>query len=251
MDMDMDEDPYPEPAEPPTRTPTHPIEISDGSSFHGSPYRGPDSFSQWWCNYNWKYTPSHHSSPHQQVPSEDPHFEAVTPPPPLPPEQQPPPEPPRRRRSGARMSVPGGFHFSTPQHSSISHYPPLYEDPQMGGPSNPVSEVDSPPVAPPPPHMGFDNPISFYAGAAAYNPFEQPAYSGYNYYNAPSVNPYLEAANYNALHLEGPFQASYPTGYPAYGYQYFKSSHMEISYRTIIFDFSHWTIKWEFLIGPS
>ncbi|XP_022024538.1 leucine-rich repeat extensin-like protein 2 [Helianthus annuus] len=112
--MDMDEDPDPEPVEPPTGTPTHPIEISDESSFHGSPYRGPDPFAQWWSNYNWEYTPSHHSSPHQQVPSEDPHFEAVTPPPPPPPEQQPPPEPPRRRRSGERMSVRGGFHFSTP-----------------------------------------------------------------------------------------------------------------------------------------
>ncbi|XP_021980763.1 alpha/beta-gliadin clone PW1215-like [Helianthus annuus] len=90
----------------------------------------------------------------------------------------------------------------------------------MGGPSNPVSEVDSPPVAPPPSHMGYDNPIPSYVGAAAYNPFEQPAYSGYNYYNAPSVDPYLEAANYNALHPEGPFQAAYPTGYPVYGYQY-------------------------------
>ncbi|XP_021985065.1 leucine-rich repeat extensin-like protein 5 [Helianthus annuus] len=189
QDMDMDEDPDPEPAEPPTGTPTHPTEISDGSSFHGSPYRGPDSFAQWWSNYNWEYTPCHHSSPHQQVPSEDPHFEAVTPSPP--PEQQPPPEPPRRRRS----------------------------DPQMGGPSNPVSEVDSAPVAPPPP-MGYDNPIPSYAGAAAYNPFEQPGYPGYNYYNAPAVDLYLEAANYNALHPEGLFQATYPTGDLVYGYQY-------------------------------
>ncbi|XP_022019775.1 extensin-like [Helianthus annuus] len=208
QDMDMDEDPDPEPAEPP-------IEISDGSSFHGSPYRGPDSFAQWWSNYHREYTPSHHSSPHQQVPSEDPHFETVTPPP----EQQPPPKPPRRRKSGAQMSVRGGFHFSSPQHSTNSYYPPLYEDPQMGGPSNPLSEVGSPPVAPSP-HVGFDNPIPSYAGAAAYNPFKQPAFSGYNYYNAPSVDPYLEAANYNALHPEGPFQATYPTGYPVYGYQY-------------------------------
>ncbi|KAJ0601203.1 hypothetical protein HanIR_Chr03g0125711 [Helianthus annuus] len=119
------------------------------------------------------------------------------------------------------MSVRGGFHFSAPQHSSGSHYLPLYEDPQMGGPSNPVSEVDSPPVAPPlAPQMGFDKPIPSYAGAAAYNPFEQPAHSGYNYYNAPDVDPYLVAANYNALHPEGPYAASYQTGYPAYGYQY-------------------------------
>ncbi|XP_022020310.1 protein SRC2 homolog [Helianthus annuus] len=90
----------------------------------------------------------------------------------------------------------------------------------MGGPSNPVSEVDSAPVAPPPLQMGFDNPIPSYAGTVAYKPFEQPGHSGYNYYNAPDVHPYLVAANYNALHLEGPYGAPYQTGYPAYGYQY-------------------------------
>ncbi|MFS8021089.1 hypothetical protein Hanom_Chr16g01423331 [Helianthus anomalus] len=40
--MDMDEDT--DPTEPPSATSTHPIEISDGSSFHGSPYRGLDSY---------------------------------------------------------------------------------------------------------------------------------------------------------------------------------------------------------------
>ncbi|XP_035840261.1 leucine-rich repeat extensin-like protein 1 [Helianthus annuus] len=59
----------------------------------------------------------------------------------------------------------------------------------MGGPSNPVSEVDSALVAAPPP-MGYDNPIPSYAGAAAYNPFEQPSYPGYNYYNAPAAYGY-------------------------------------------------------------
>ncbi|MFS7936444.1 hypothetical protein Hanom_Chr05g00415641 [Helianthus anomalus] len=62
------------------------------------------------------------------------------------------------------------------------------------------------------PHMGYDNPISSYAGATAYNPFEQPAYPDYSYYNAPDVDPYLVAANYNALHPEGPFQASIQLG---------------------------------------
>ncbi|XP_022004234.1 G-box-binding factor-like [Helianthus annuus] len=91
----------------------------------------------------------------------------------------------------------------------------------MGGPSNHVSKVNFAQVAPPsPPHMGFDNPIPSYAGAAAYNPFEQPGHSGYNYYNTPDVDPYLVAANYNALHPEGPYGAPYQTGYPAYGYQY-------------------------------
>ncbi|MFS7946674.1 hypothetical protein Hanom_Chr06g00539101 [Helianthus anomalus] len=116
------------------------------------------------------------------------------------------------------MSVRGGFHFNTPQHSSGSHYPPLYEGPQMGGPSNPVSEVDSALVAPPP--MGYDNLNPSYVGVVAYNPFEQPAYPGYNNYNAPVIDPYLEAANYNALHPEGPFAASYQSAYQAYGYQY-------------------------------
>ncbi|XP_021996026.1 vegetative cell wall protein gp1-like [Helianthus annuus] len=86
------------------------------------------------------------------------------------------------------MSMRGGFHFSTPQHSSNSNYPPLYEDPQMGGPSNAVSEVDSAPVAPAPP-MGYENPIPSYP------------------------------ANFNAIY-PGPFPPTYPTGYPAYGYQY-------------------------------
>ncbi|MFS8002387.1 hypothetical protein Hanom_Chr13g01201491 [Helianthus anomalus] len=68
--------------------------------------------------------------------------------------------------------------------------------------------------------MGYDNPIPSYNGAAAYNPFEPQAYSGYNYNNAPDVDPYLEAVNYNALYPGGPFQAAYPTGYPTYGYQF-------------------------------
>ncbi|XP_021986283.1 alpha/beta-gliadin clone PW1215-like [Helianthus annuus] len=88
----------------------------------------------------------------------------------------------------------------------------------MGGPSNAVSEVDSAPVAPTPP-MGYENPIPSCPDAAGYNPFEQQAYSGYNYNNAPAVNPYVEAANFDALY-PSPFPPAYPTGYPAYGYQY-------------------------------
>ncbi|KAJ0884687.1 hypothetical protein HanPSC8_Chr10g0436711 [Helianthus annuus] len=147
---DMDEDT--DPVEPASGTPNHPIEISDGSSFHGSPYRGPDSYEERFRNIDWYFTPSHHSSQFQQQqqqqqdPSQDSRFVAVTPPPPPPPvEQQPPPEPPRRRRSNARMSVRGGVRISTPQPSSGSHYPPLQEEeeePQMGGPSNPIPEVN-------------------------------------------------------------------------------------------------------------
>ncbi|XP_022032500.1 extensin-2-like [Helianthus annuus] len=217
QDMEMDDNP--DPAKPPSGTLTHPIEISDGSSFHGSPYHGPDSYEARFSQYDWVFTPSYNPSPQQQQqdPSKDSRFVAVTPPLPPPPEQQPPPKPPRHRRSGARMSVRGGFHFSTPQHSSGSHYPPLYEDPQMDGPSNPVSEVESAPVAPPPSYIGYDNPIPSYASPAAYNPFEQPAHTNYNY---AEVDPYLVAANYNTLHPEGPYGAPWGTGYPAYGYQY-------------------------------
>ncbi|XP_022040128.1 extensin-like [Helianthus annuus] len=149
----MDEDT--DPMEPASGTPNHPIEISDGSSFHGSPYRGPDSFQVMFNQYDWYFTPSEHSSPYQQQQqhqqqqdlSQDSRLRAVTPPPPPPVEH---------------------------------HYPPLQEeeDPQLGGPSSPIPDVNSVPVVPP---LGFDNPIPAYAGSAAYNPFEQPAHTHYNY----------------------------------------------------------------------
>ncbi|XP_021997823.1 extensin-like [Helianthus annuus] len=212
--MDVDDDP--DPAMPPSGTPTHPIEISSSSSFAGSPYIGPDIWAERWSTYKWEFTPPHHNSPPpQRAPSEEPLFQAVTPPPPPAPEQPPPPEPSRRRRS-ARMSVRGGFHFSTPQNSS--NYLPIFEDPQMGGPSNAVLEVDSAPVTPAPPPMGYESPIRAYQDTTGYNPFEPQAYSGYNY-SAPAVDPYVEAANFNALY-PSPFPPAYPTGYPAYGYQY-------------------------------
>ncbi|XP_022014701.1 trithorax group protein osa-like [Helianthus annuus] len=216
--MDVDDDPNPEMS--PSGTPTHPIEISSRSSFHGSPYKGPDIWAERWASYKWEYTPPHRNSPpHQQVPSEDPYFQRSH----------------HRHRHHQRQSshrLPNhrgdeelhgcpcvGVSISAPpQHSSNSNYPSLYEDPQMGGPSNAVSEVDSALVAPAPP-MGYENPIPSYPGAAGYNPFEQQAYSGYNYNNAPAVDPYIETANYNALY-PGPFPPMYPTGYPAYGYQY-------------------------------
>ncbi|KAJ0935282.1 hypothetical protein HanRHA438_Chr03g0117271 [Helianthus annuus] len=217
----MDEDT--DPTEPATGTPNHPIEISDGSSFHGSPYRGPDSFQARFAQYEWYFTPSHHSSPYlqqqqqqQQDPSEDSRFVAVTPPPPPPPVgQQPPPELPRRRRSNARISVRGGVRISTPQPSSGSHYPPLQEeeDPRMGGSSNPIPEINSVLMAPP---LGFDNPIPAYVVSAAYNPFEQPTHTQYDYAN---VDPYQEAWDYNACHPEGPYGGRWTTGYPTYGYQ--------------------------------
>ncbi|XP_035830902.1 extensin-like [Helianthus annuus] len=185
---DMDEDT--DPVEPASGTPNHPIEISDGSSFHGSPYRGPDSFMEKFNQYVWYFTPSEHSHHEQQQdPSVGHQFVAVTPPPPPPP-------------------------------SSGSHYPPLQEeeDPYNGGPSSPIPDVNSVPVVPP---LGFDNPIPAYAGSAAYNPFEQPTHTHYNYnYGYAEVDPYQVARDYNALHPEGPYGGPWTTGYPTYGYQH-------------------------------
>ncbi|MFS7990842.1 hypothetical protein Hanom_Chr11g01063651 [Helianthus anomalus] len=210
--MDMDADP--DPAEPPFRTPNHPIKISDGLPFVGSPYNGHDSYEERFKQIDWVFTPSYHNSPQQQQPdpSEDSRFVAVTLPPPL--VQQQPPEPPRQRRSNARMSVRGGVRINTPPLSSGSRYSPIHEEPLIGGFSNPVSEVDSAPVAPPP--VGFGNPIPTYAGSAVYNPFEQPAHTNYNYVEA---DLYFVAANYNTFHPEGPYGTPWGTGYPPYGYQ--------------------------------
>ncbi|KAJ0589077.1 hypothetical protein HanPSC8_Chr04g0162231 [Helianthus annuus] len=214
----MDEDT--DPIEPARGNPNHPIEISDESSFHGTPYQGPDSYQVRFNQCEWYFTPSHHSSPHQQQqqdPSEDWRFVAVTPPPPPPPVQQAPPDPPRRRRSGARMSTRGGgFHFSTPRHSSASHFPPLPEEPQMGEPSSHPAEVNSAPVAPPPPPFGYDNPIPAYAGSTAYNPFEQPTHTHYNYMGG---DPCIEAAeNYYALRPEIPYETPWGRGHSTHGY---------------------------------
>ncbi|MFS7992574.1 hypothetical protein Hanom_Chr12g01083921 [Helianthus anomalus] len=113
------------------------------------------------------------------------------------------------------MFVRGGVRIGTPQPSCGSHYPPLQEEePQMGWPSNPVPEINSAPVAPP---LGFDNPIPAYAGSAAYNPFEQPAHTHYNYAD---VDPYQAPWDYNALHPEGPYGGPWTTGYPTYGYKH-------------------------------
>ncbi|KAJ0847005.1 hypothetical protein HanRHA438_Chr15g0731321 [Helianthus annuus] len=140
--MEEDEDP----TEPARGTPTHPIEVSDGSSYHGPQYQGPDSFMALFDRHEWYNTPSHQTSQprHPQDPSEDSRFVAVTPPPP-PPAQPVIPDPPRRRRTNARMSTRGGggIHFSTPRHSSSSHYPPLQEE----GPSSPIQEANSAPTA--------------------------------------------------------------------------------------------------------
>ncbi|XP_021995942.1 extensin-like [Helianthus annuus] len=112
---------------------------------------------------------------------------------------QPPPEP--RRKCGARMSVRMGP-WSSPLPPMPQTYPPIPEDPQMGGPSNTVPVVDPTPqtfVQPPP--SGFDNPIPTY-----------PDMTGYD--------PYMQAVIHNALY-PSPYPPAYPTTrYPNYGYQY-------------------------------
>ncbi|MFS7963846.1 hypothetical protein Hanom_Chr08g00743101 [Helianthus anomalus] len=60
QNMEMDEDT--DPAELSSGTPTHPIEIPDGSSFHGSSYRGPDSYEARFAQYDWEFTPSYNPS---------------------------------------------------------------------------------------------------------------------------------------------------------------------------------------------
>ncbi|MFS7990160.1 hypothetical protein Hanom_Chr11g01055481 [Helianthus anomalus] len=113
------------------------------------------------------------------------------------------------------MSVRGGPRFSSPQGSSS--YPPIPEDPQMGGPSHAVPEDNPPPVSfappPPPPPAGFENPIPTYPGLSGYNSFEYPTSTGYG-----AQDPYLTATQYNALYLSS-YPPVYPNGYPVQGYQ--------------------------------
>ncbi|KAJ0725278.1 hypothetical protein HanPI659440_Chr12g0456911 [Helianthus annuus] len=209
----MDEDT--DPTEPARGTPTHPIEVSDGSSFHGTPYQGPDSFQALFDRHEWYYTPPQQTSQqprHPQDPSEDSHFVAVTPPPP-PPAQPVMPDPPRRRRTNARMSTRGGggIHFSTPRHSSSSHYPPLQEE----GPSSPIQEANSAPAAPNSPPFGYDQPIPAYTGPTAYNPFE-PSQAQYNYNY--ERDPYVVSARYNARYPDGAHGNMGAPDYSAHGY---------------------------------
>ncbi|MFS7986603.1 hypothetical protein Hanom_Chr11g01012301 [Helianthus anomalus] len=44
--------------------PTHPINISSGSSFAGSPYQGPDEFVEWWGQWKFEYIHSYHNTHH-------------------------------------------------------------------------------------------------------------------------------------------------------------------------------------------
>ncbi|MFS8023508.1 hypothetical protein Hanom_Chr16g01452261 [Helianthus anomalus] len=213
--MEMDDDPDPEMQ---TGTPGHPISISSGSPFQGSPYSGTDSFQKRMATYDWFFTPSYHSSP-AQPPLDDPQLQAVSPPPlPIeePPQQpSPPPEPPRQKRN-ARMSVRGGPRFSYPRGSSS--YPPIPEDPQLGGPSNVAPEANPPQAsyAPSLPPVGFDNPIPTYPDPSGYNPFENP--TGYPSEYA-SQDPYLTAAQYHHLY-PSTYPSMHPTVFLGPSYQY-------------------------------
>ncbi|MFS7968556.1 hypothetical protein Hanom_Chr09g00798941 [Helianthus anomalus] len=192
---DMDEDT--DPVEPARGTPTHPIEISDGSSFHGSPYPGPDSYQARFNQWDWYFTPSEHSSPTSRSSSRIlPRILALW----------------QLRHhhlhlwSNRFQSHRGG--------EGRTHGCPCEEERTPNGrASNPLPEINSVPLAPP---LGFKNPIPAYAGSAAYNPFEQPAHTHYNHAD---VDPYQAAWDYNTLHPKGPYGGPWTTGYPTYGYQ--------------------------------
>ncbi|XP_022007998.1 extensin-like [Helianthus annuus] len=189
------------------RTPSASFSSSDSRDHRGHSFEP--------AKYEWEFTPSYHNSP-AQPPLDEPYLQAVIPPPlPVeePPQQppQPPPEPPRRRRN-ARITVRGGPRFSSPQGSSS--YPPIPEDPQMGGPSHAVPEDDPPPVSYAPPPVGFEKPDTDLPRFVWYNPFEYPTFTGYG-----AQDPYLTAPQYNALYPSS-YPPVYPTGYPVQGYQY-------------------------------
>ncbi|XP_021991212.1 vacuolar protein sorting-associated protein 27-like [Helianthus annuus] len=160
--MGMDDDPDPEMQ---TGTLGHPISISSGSPFQGSPYRGPDSFQEKMATYDWYFTPSYHSSP-AQPPLDEPQLQAVSPPPlPVeePPQQppQPPPEPPRQRRN-ARSSgynpfentsgYPSDYGNQDPYLTAAQYhhlYPSSY--PLVYPTGYPVQDYQYPPYQQPPP----------------------------------------------------------------------------------------------------
>ncbi|KAJ0920031.1 hypothetical protein HanRHA438_Chr05g0236381 [Helianthus annuus] len=231
-EMEVDEDT--DPSMPPSGTPNHPIEISDGSPFRGSPYNGVDSYEERFKQHDWVFTPSYHNSPmhqsyhnspvhsqhhsqqqlqqqpQQQDPSEGFWRDVVTPPPPPPPVLPPPPQRPRRN---ARMSTRGRIRIGTPRHSGSSRYSPLHEESEMGESQHPVSEVTSAPIAPLPP-QNFGEPIPAYASAAQFNPFEPTFPPGYDY----TGDPYWLASGYNPLNQESAFGGPWATGQSAFGY---------------------------------
>ncbi|MFS7964163.1 hypothetical protein Hanom_Chr08g00746981 [Helianthus anomalus] len=79
-------------------------------------------------------------------------------------------------------------------------YPPIPEDPQMGGPSNTT------PVTEPTP-MGFDNHIPTYPNLTRYDSSYVIVVADYTY-PAPSYHPYIQSVTQNALYLP-PFLPAY------------------------------------------
>ncbi|KAF5782675.1 hypothetical protein HanXRQr2_Chr11g0498781 [Helianthus annuus] len=232
-EMEVDEDT--DPSLPPSGTPNHPIEISDGSPYRGSPFNGVDSYEERFKQHDWFYTPSQHNSPMhqsyhgspmhsqhhsqqqqlqqpplQQDPSETFWRDVITPSPPPPPVLPPPPQRPRRN---ARMSTRGGIRIATPRHSGSGRYSPLHEESEMGESQHPVSEVTSATIAPLPP-QNFGEPIPAYASAAQFNPFEPTFPPGYDY----TGDPYWLASGYNPLNQESAFGGPWATGPSAFGF---------------------------------
>ncbi|KAJ0455183.1 hypothetical protein HanIR_Chr15g0748321 [Helianthus annuus] len=232
-EMDVDEDT--DPSLPPSGTPNHPIEISDGSPFRGSPYNGGDSFQERFKQHDWYYTPSHnspmlqshqvspvhsqhHSQQHQlqqQPPLQQDLSEAlwrdvITPSPPPPPVLPPPPQKPRRN---ARMSTRGGIRIGTPPHVGSSRYTSLPGESETGESQHPVSEVTSVPIPPLPP-QNYGEPIPAYASAAQFNPFEHVFPQGYDY----TGDPYWQAVNYSSLPPSGPLGDTWAAGQSTFGY---------------------------------
>ncbi|MFS7931927.1 hypothetical protein Hanom_Chr04g00361741 [Helianthus anomalus] len=112
------------------------------------------------------------------------------------------------------MSVRGGIRISPPQGSS--NYPPIQEDPQVGGPSNPAPVSDPAPatLVPPSSPMGFGDLIPTYPDATGYSLYEPQAPTGYGTYD-----PYNPTTVFNALYPPH-YPPPHPSVYVAYGYPY-------------------------------
>ncbi|KAJ0491598.1 hypothetical protein HanIR_Chr12g0565541 [Helianthus annuus] len=239
-EMDVDEDT--DPSLPPSGTPNHPIEISDGSPYTGSPFNGVDSYEERFRQHDWYHTPSHnspmlqslhgtpmlqslhgspvHSQHHSQQLQQQPPLpqdlsealwrDVITPSPPPPPVLPPPPQRPRRN---ARMSTRGGIRIGTPPHVSSSRYTPLPEESETGESPHPVSGVTSAPIPPLPPQT-FGEPIPAFASAAPFDPFAQLYPQGYDY----TGDPYWIASNYSSLPPSGPLGDPWAAGPSTFGY---------------------------------
>ncbi|MFS8030806.1 hypothetical protein Hanom_Chr17g01538421 [Helianthus anomalus] len=238
--MDVDEDT--DPSLPPSGTPNHPIEISDGSPYTGSPFNGVDSYEERFRQHDWYYTPSHnspmlqslhgtpmlqslhgspvHSQHHSQQLQQQPPLpqdlsealwrDVITPSPPPPPVLPPPPQRPRRN---ARMSTRGGIRIGTPPHVSSSRYTSLQEDSETGESQHPVSGVTTASIPPLPP-QNFGEPIPAFTSSTPFDPFAQLYPPGYDYMG----DPYWQTANFSSLPPSGPLGDPWAAGPSTFGY---------------------------------